>query len=122
VIDARAAAAALAALLAAGCAAAPPPGHPAHPSALSAEDRNQIEAAEQVMRAKEDELAAARAGAAPDCARLELLAGNVCALAEKICTIAARYPPDDPVAARCTDARARCARSRDALRERCGVR
>jgi hypothetical protein len=38
---------------------------------------------------------------------------KVCALADRICAIASRYPPADSVSARCADGRARCQRARE---------
>jgi hypothetical protein len=72
------------------------------------------------LRRAEGELGAARAQAAPDCTRACTLVADICGLAEKICAIAARVPPDDPVAARCADGRARCARARNDTADRCG--
>ena len=119
----RALAAAAACLLMAACAAAPVReggGPPRPPSAASADDLRHIDDAAQAMRAGEAELEAHRAEAdQPSCARACLLQQNICGLAERICAIAASYPPGDPVAARCVDARARCGRARQAVASRC---
>jgi hypothetical protein len=120
-------AAAAACILVTACAGAPhrEGGGPGRPSAASADDLRQIDAAEQGIRNGEAELAARQAQAAPEpqseasCARACLLQQNICALAERICAIAASYPPDDPVTARCVDARARCGRARQAVASRC---
>jgi hypothetical protein len=91
-----------------------------HPTAPAGEDRQAIDEAEAALRRADDELTAARAATAPDCPRACALAANVCALAERICVIAARYPAEDPVARRCADGRARCARARSSVIPTCG--
>jgi hypothetical protein len=95
--------------LLAACATSPPPG-PSHgpASAVTAEDENLLDAMKEAIGVQGRSLYAAQATAAPDCARVCHLVGNICALAEKICGIAARYPASDPVAAECLDARAGC--------------
>ncbi|HLK91795.1 MAG TPA: hypothetical protein VKZ18_18030 [Polyangia bacterium] len=92
----------------------------ARPSSLSDGDRQAVDEAESAQRRAEGELGAAWAAAAPDCPRACELAANVCALAERICAIAARYPAEDPVASRCADGRARCARAEAAVAGPCG--
>jgi hypothetical protein len=109
------------ALVTLGCAAAPRQRpEDMHPATPSGEDRRAVDEAEAAMRRADDELTAARAATAPDCPRACGLAANVCALAERICVIAARYPAEDPVARRCADGRARCARARAAVVPTCG--
>jgi hypothetical protein len=99
----------LLATFAAGCATSPSPG----PSALSPEDRELVDKLQEAIGVQGRQLYAAQAEAAPDCARVCLLVGNICSLAEKICGIATRYPATDPVAADCLDARGRCQRARE---------
>jgi hypothetical protein len=113
---------AAACLLMAACAAAPgrEGAGARRPSAASADDLRHIDDAEQAMRTGAAELEAHRADSdQPSCARACLLQQNICGLAERICAIAAPYPADDPVAARCVDARARCGRARQAVASRC---
>ena len=116
----------LAALAAAACAASSRGGAlvpgPRPASAASEDDHRAIEQARQAMGAREVELGAAAAQAAPDsvnCARACALEGDICALAERICAIAARDAPGDPVGELCTDGRARCLRAREAVKGRC---
>ena len=97
----------LLALLAA-CATSSPHEPATGPSSLTAEDRDAVDKLNEAMGIQGRQLYAAQAAAAPDCARVCLLVGNICALAEKVCVVAARYPASDPVAADCLDARARC--------------
>jgi len=95
------------------------PAEEGGPPGPSPAERAQIDEAEQAMRRDEAELGSHGLQAAPDCARVCQLVGNICALAERICRIAGRYPETDPVAARCTDDRARCARAREEAKPRC---
>jgi hypothetical protein len=89
------------------------------PPGPSTAERAQIDEAEQALRRDQDELGRRDLQAAPDCARVCQLVGNICALAERVCRIAGRYPETDPVTARCTDDRARCARAREETKPRC---
>ena len=120
-IATRLALAALLAVTAVACAAAPSDRRidRGRPSAATDVERREIDDDAAGIRQSEAELGALRAEAAPDCARACRLTANVCARAERICTIAARYPPDDPVAAQCADGRSRCLRDRDATAARC---
>jgi hypothetical protein len=90
---------------------APAPGGA---SAVTPEDREMVDAMKEAIGVQGRSLYAAQAATAPDCARVCLLVGNICALSEKICGIAARYPVGDPIAADCVDARGRCQHARDA--------
>jgi hypothetical protein len=99
----------LAALLAACATGASPSGA----SSVSAEDRDEVEAMKEAIGAQGRALYAAQAAPAPDCARVCQLVGNICALAQKICGIAARYPEGDPIVTDCVDARGRCQHARD---------
>jgi hypothetical protein len=108
----RAAFAVLASVTALACAAAPQYGRPGAPSGVTSEDAQRLESAERDLAPAVRELDAAAVGPAQDCPRACTLAGTICQLAERICAIAGRYPADDPVAARCPDARTRCQRAR----------
>jgi hypothetical protein len=114
-------AAALVAVVTFGCAAAPPrESQQIRPPAAGGADLQAADEAEAALRRADDELTALRTAPAPDCPRACALAANVCALSERICLIAGRYPADDPLARRCADGRARCARSRAAVVPTCG--
>jgi hypothetical protein len=99
----------LAALLAACATGASPSGA----SSASAEERDEVEAVKEAIGAQGRALYAAQAAAAPDCARVCQLVGNICALAQKMCGIASHYPEGDPIATDCVDARGRCQHARD---------
>jgi hypothetical protein len=45
------------------------------------------------------------------CTRLKPLRDNICALADRICRIAAKEPPDSRAADFCSDGKERCARA-----------
>jgi hypothetical protein len=109
------------AALACACASSAPYDRPGSPSALTDEDRRSLEGAEGELEAASRKLDASQAAPAPDCGRACTLASNVCELAGKVCEIASRYPAGDPVAARCTDARARCGRAHEKTAS-CGCR
>jgi hypothetical protein len=106
-------AALLAALLAGLLAACATGGSPSGASSVSAEERDEVEAVKEAIGAQGRALYAAQAAPAPDCARVCQLVGNICALAEKMCGIAAHYPEADPIATDCVDARGRCQHARD---------
>jgi hypothetical protein len=117
----RLALAALLAVTAVACAAAPSDRRidRGRPSAATEVERREIDDDAANIRHSEAALGALRSEAAPDCPRACGLTANVCVLAERICAIAARYPPDDPVAAQCADGRSRCLRDREATAARC---
>jgi hypothetical protein len=103
----------LLATLAFGCATSGPSGG-GGASAVSVEDRDHVDKLQEAIGVQGRQLFAAQAEANHDCARVCLLVGNICSLAEKVCAIAARYPATDPVALDCLDARSRCQRAREA--------
>jgi predicted small lipoprotein YifL len=115
----------LAAMVAgAGCASSgpretPPAQTASPPSAATLADRQQIEVMREVLGGQARVLDAEQSEATPDCSRIRLLARNICTLAEHICAIAARYPAGDPIADTCSDARARCRRASEIVRQRC---
>ena len=102
---------ALVAVLGVACATGAP--SPGGASAVTPEERDEVDALKEAIGAQGRALYAAQASPAPDCARVCLLVGNICALAQKICGIAGRYPEGDPIATDCVDARARCQHARD---------
>ena len=71
------------------------------------------------MTRAEGDLDTVLAAASVDCPRAELLRGQICDLAERICGIADRHPEDPTLAARCHDARGRCEKARGRVGERC---
>lgn len=80
----------------------------------------QLEAARQQLARDEAELMGTRADARPvDCPRARQLADNICGLAEQICELVARLPPDPARAGDCPDARTRCKAARDRVQARC---
>ena len=93
-------------LLVGACAAAParnpPPGSPR-------EDAAAIDLLYEKLRSLDVEMNTVAADVvAPDCAQVEALHSNICALAARICQIAERQPVGSPVRARCDDGKARC--------------
>jgi hypothetical protein len=98
-------------LLLAACAASRQP---------APDERQQLEAARLQLAREEAELMGERAEARPlDCARARQLGDNICGLAERICALVARLPPDPGHANDCGDARTRCKAARERVKARC---
>ena len=75
----------------------------------------------RLARLRRNSLQIAQSQAEPDRPRIRLLGRNICTLAEHICTIAARYPAGDPIAATCADGRGRCARAKEIVQQKCSL-
>ena len=102
-------------LLLGACAAAPPRRPPPGPS----DDVPEAESLHQRLRALDAELKTLAADVAPpDCAQVDSLHTNICALAARICQIAEQEPAGSPVRARCEDGRARCKSAGERARSR----
>jgi hypothetical protein len=99
-------------LLLAACAQAGPP--------MKTDRYQELEDARQQLLRDEQELMGTRAEGRPvECPRARQLADNICGVAEKICTLVARMPPDPAHAGDCADARGRCKGARDRVQGRC---
>jgi hypothetical protein len=110
----------------AGCASSAPreiaPARPAAPaSAATPADLQQIESIHEVLDGQSRALDTEQSQAEPDCSRIRLLGRNICTLAEHICAIATRYPAGDPIAESCTEGRARCARAKEIVQQKCSL-
>jgi hypothetical protein len=104
-----------AALLFGACASATPRRPPPGPS----DDVPEAESLYERVRSLDAELKTLAADVAPpDCAQVDSLHTNICALAARICQIAEQQPAGSPVQARCEDGRARCKSAGDRARSR----
>ena len=97
------------------CAAAPA----RRPGGASSEEARETEVLHEKLRSLDVELNTVAAEAvAPDCAQVEALHSNICALAARICQIAGGQPEGSPVRARCDDGKARCKSAGERARAR----
>jgi outer membrane murein-binding lipoprotein Lpp len=71
-------------------------------------DEQELSRAYDELRRVDADLLRSDAQAAPDCARVDQLRDNICALAARICQIAQRQPAGSPAAGQCEDGKARC--------------
>jgi hypothetical protein len=106
----------LGALLGAACAT-----QPARPeSAETQADRAAAEQDEKRAQALELSLAVPRAaGSGLDCPNACSLVGEICALSERICTLARRHPGDEELSRRCQRGGERCRRARQSVQQSC---
>jgi hypothetical protein len=104
--------------LLAGC-GRPVAQSPAGPPLAAPERADLVGLAATLARVDDDLAQAFPAGAAPDCDRACLLQRHICALADRVCAIAARHPGDDQARALCRDSRERCQRAQARVAERC---
>jgi len=102
-------------LLLGACAAAPARRPPPGPT----EGTPEADSLFEQLRSLDAEMNTLAADVAPpDCAQVDTLHTNICALAARICQIAEQEPAGSPVRARCEDGRARCRSAGERARSR----
>lgn len=102
-------------MLLGACAASPARHAPPGPAQEEAPDT----VLHEKLRSLDAELSSLAAEAAPpDCAQVETLHANICALATRICQIADQQTAGSPARARCDDGKARCKSAGERARAR----
>jgi hypothetical protein len=85
----------------------------------AAREQQSSEYAGRAMRLDEELTQALSLGAPADCDRACSRKNTICALADRICQIAAEEPANATLAGQCRDARARCERAQKRVAEKC---
>jgi hypothetical protein len=100
---------------------AAPASEPSLPSSLKSEFSSMdaataLKSLETTSRLLDDALALG----APDCGAVQVLRDRICALAARLCQLAAENTTEHELSARCEDAKPRCDRARSRVAGPCG--